>query len=131
VSVEDIARLAEEMRSNKNKERGNGDLTVLPPPSEPMAVARLFVELHCQHKHMLTVRCWNGSWWTWRTTHWSEVHERTVRSLLYHFTERALYLDAKGVRVPWAPTRRKVGDLLEALAAITASCRRILRNHAG
>jgi putative DNA primase/helicase len=123
MSVEEIARLAEEMRGNGNKgskqERGNGALTVLPPPSDPMAVARLFVELHCQREHLLTIRCWNGSWWTWRTTHWSEVHERTVRSLLYHFTENALYLDAKDVPVPWAPTRRKVGDLLEALAAIS------------
>jgi putative DNA primase/helicase len=122
MSVEEIARLAEEMRGNNNRNRGrtgNSSPSVIPAPNEPMAVARLFVELHCQHEGLLTVRCWNGSWWTWRTTHWSEVHERTVRSLLYHFTESALYLDAKGAPVPWAPTRRKVGDLLEALAAIS------------
>jgi putative DNA primase/helicase len=121
MSVEELARLAAEMGGNQGskQERGKGGLTVLPPPSEPMAVARLFVELHCQHERLLTIRCWNGSWWTWRTTHWGEVHERTVRSLLYHFTENALYLDAKRVLVPWAPTRRKVGDLLEALAAIS------------
>jgi putative DNA primase/helicase len=119
MSVEELARLAEEMRGSKNRSGGRaGKPLLLPPPNEPMAVARLFVEMHCQHERLLTIRCWNGSWWTWRVAHWSEVHERTVRSLLYHFTENALYLDAKGGPVPWAPTRRKVGDLLEALAAI-------------
>ena len=92
---------------------------LLPPPSDPMAVARLFVELHCKHERVLTMRCWGGSWWTWRTTHWAEVAERSVCSLLYHFTENAVYPDAKGMPVPWSPTRRKVGDLLDALAAIT------------
>jgi hypothetical protein len=92
---------------------------LLPPPSDPMAVARLFVEVHCKHEQVLTMRCWGGSWWMWRTTHWTEVAERSVRSLLYHFTENAVCSDAKGVPVPWSPTKRKVGDLLEALAAIT------------
>jgi putative DNA primase/helicase len=40
-----------------------------------------------------------------------------VRSLLYHFTADALYLEG-GALVPWAPNRKKVGDLFEALAAI-------------
>jgi putative DNA primase/helicase len=121
MSVEEIARLAEEMRNTKNRKHesnGGAGPSLLPPPTEPMACARLFVELHCQHDHARTMRCWGGNWWTWRTTHWVEVPERTVRSLLYHFTENALYLNGKDVPVPWAPTRRKVGDLLEALAAI-------------
>lgn len=92
---------------------------VLPSPSDPMAVARLFVELYCEHEHVLTTRCWGGSWWAWRTTHWAEVAERSVRSQLYHFTENAVHYNAEGVPVPWAPTKRKIGDLLEALAAIT------------
>jgi putative DNA primase/helicase len=96
---------------------GNGTPT-LPPPSAPMAVARMFVELHCLHDDVLTMRHWGGAWWAWRTTHWTEVDERTVRSLLYHFTENALCRSEDGP-VPWAPTRRKIGDLMEALAAIT------------
>jgi putative DNA primase/helicase len=119
MSIEELARLAEEMRGYKGRKgNGNGGPPNLPPPSEPMAVARLLVEMHCLHQEVLTIRCWGGCWWTWRTTHWGEVPERTVRSLLYHYTENAIYLDAKGVPMPWAPTRRRVGDLLEALAAI-------------
>jgi putative DNA primase/helicase len=93
----------------------------LPSPSAPMAVARRFVESCCLHDGKadeLTLRYWNGGWWTWRTTHWTAVEERTVRSSLYEFTEGAFYIDDKKEAKPWSPTRRKIGDLLEALSAI-------------
>ena len=48
--------------------------------------------------------------------HWVEVEERQVRALLYAFTEHALYHDADGEPQPWFPTRKKIGDLLEALS---------------
>jgi putative DNA primase/helicase len=92
---------------------------VLPPPTAPMTVAREFVRHCCTHNGAgLTLRYWNGGWWTWRTTHWSEVQERAVRSLLYAFTEGAFYIDDKGVAKPWSPTRKRIGDLLEALSAL-------------
>ena len=65
----------------------------------------------------LTLRYWHGGWWAWRSSYWVEIEPRTVRSLLYCFTEHALYISGKEV-APWAPTRRKIGDLLEALSAI-------------
>jgi hypothetical protein len=100
-----------------NEQTGTDDQTkVLPPPSSPMAAANIFVR-QCMHKNMLTLRHWRAGWWMWRTTHWVEVEERYVRSILYRFTEHALYLEGKNQK-PWAPTRRKIGDLLDALAAI-------------
>ena len=57
------------------------------------------------------------------TRHWAEVENRTVKSLLYTFTEHAVYADGtfKGMPItkPWQPNRRKIGDLLEALGSIT------------
>jgi putative DNA primase/helicase len=90
---------------------------LLPPPSMPMDVARVFVAEYCTHDGTLTLRHWRGGWWRWRSSHWREVQDRGVRSLLYHFTAEAFYLQ-EGALTPWAPTRKKVGDLLEALAAI-------------
>jgi putative DNA primase/helicase len=93
---------------------------VLPPPSAPMAVARQFVGSCCIHAGAakeLTLRFWHGGWWAWRTTHWVETEERTVRSLLYAFCEHAVYADGARVK-PWLPTRRKIGDLLEALSGL-------------
>ena len=93
--------------------------TLLPPPSVPMGVARVFVAECCLSDGVLTLHHWRGGWWQWRRSHWCEVEDRAVRSLLYAFTENASYLTEDGKAAPWAPTRRKIGDLLEALAAIT------------
>jgi putative DNA primase/helicase len=74
-------------------ERVNGDANdalLLPPPSEPMAVARFFIR-QCLHENRLTLRYWRGGWWMWKTTHWVEVDDGVVRSILYRFTEHALY----------------------------------------
>ena len=91
----------------------------LPPPSMPMDVARAFVEKACSSDGLLTLRHWRGGWWVWRTSCWIEAEDRAVRSVLYRFTERAVYIAGDGLSLSlWAPTRRKIGDLLEALAAI-------------
>ena len=59
-----------------------------------MQVARVFVT----HSLLVdgipdapTLRYWRGGWWVWRNSHWVEVENRTVRSLLYAFTEHAVY----------------------------------------
>jgi putative DNA primase/helicase len=93
---------------------------LLPPPSAPMAVARQFVEMCCLYNGVpdeLTLRHWCGCWWVWRTTHWVEAEPRTVRALLYAFTEHAFYRDGNDAK-PWLPNRYKIGDVLEALSAI-------------
>ena len=41
-----------------------------------------------------------------------------VRSILYRFTEHALYHDASGRLHRWAPNKRKIGDLVDALTGI-------------
>jgi putative DNA primase/helicase len=102
--------------------KGSGVVT-MPSPAMPMAVARLFVAQRCLDTGVLTLHHWRGGWWQWRMSHWCEIEDREVRSLLYAFTENARYRNAEGNLSPWAPTRHKIGDLLEALAAIT-----ILRN---
>jgi putative DNA primase/helicase len=93
--------------------------TILPSPSMPMAVARRFAKERCQHDGVLTLRHWRDCWWQWRGSYWCELEDNEVLSLLYTFTEHATYINAKGDMVPWAPTRKKIGDLQEALAAIT------------
>jgi hypothetical protein len=92
-------------------------LTLLPAPSAPIAVARLFVE-SCLSDGALTLRYWCASWWTWRTTHWTEAQPHTVRSKLYEFTADAIYLDSEGEPKPWSPNRYKISDLFEALSSL-------------
>jgi len=61
----------------------------------PMAVARTFVE-KCTHDGVLTLRHWRGGWWQWRSSHWIELEDRAVRSLLYAYTENAFYVTENG-----------------------------------
>ncbi len=120
MSVDEIARLAEEMRGNKNRERDNrsGPL-ILPPPAMPMQVARQFLN-GCMFDDGTTpkLRYWRGGWWLWRTSFWQETDDRAMRSALYKFAENAYYLGEAGIPKPWAPNRKRVGDLIDALSAI-------------
>jgi putative DNA primase/helicase len=91
---------------------------LLPPPSMPMAVARVFVARRHTEDDQLTLRYWRGAWWGWCRSHWRELEPREVRSELYAFAENGLYRNTLGDFSAWAPNRRKIGDLLEALGAI-------------
>jgi len=93
----------------------------LPPPEQPMAVARRFIADRYKRGEHVIVRRWRGGWWSWHTTHWIETDEARVRGWAYRYTENAEYTDTSGKTpktVLWAPTRYKVLNLLEALAAI-------------
>ena len=89
----------------------------LPPPSQPMAVARIFIDEEHLVENALTLRHWRGAFWLWRKTLWAELENGDVRSRLYNFTEHAIYMTNDGPAA-WAPTRHKVANVLEALAAI-------------
>jgi putative DNA primase/helicase len=94
---------------------------VLPPPSDPMAVARELVAAAYLREEQLLLRRWRGGWWTWETTHWRERDEPEVRKVAYAFTELATYYNtAKKTPAlePWEPNRYKIADLLDALAAL-------------
>jgi putative DNA primase/helicase len=95
-----------------------------PPPSDPLAVARHLIDVDSLHDPdgVLLVRWWRGSFYLWTGAHWPEVADPAIRARLYHVLEHAKYwrVDKEGDKelVAWAPTRRKIGDVLEALQAI-------------
>jgi putative DNA primase/helicase len=96
---------------------------VLPSPSAPMEVARELLGARYQHPDgvpdSMTLRHWRGGWWAWQKACWAEIEQRAMSAAAYAFTEHAGYVNKDGDRVPWAPNRRKIADLLDALAAVT------------
>jgi putative DNA primase/helicase len=116
-ALEEALESFDDIESDEESTDANGNnMVLLPSPSDPMAVARIFVG-ECLHNGILTIRHWRGGWWMWRTAHWVELEDRAVRSILYRFTERGIYV-VDGEPKPWAPTRRKIVDLADALSAI-------------
>jgi putative DNA primase/helicase len=109
---------AEQQEKREKQEQQDPPPSVLPPPSDPMQVGRAFLAKHCIRDGVPILRYWRDGWWAWRTSHWFEIDRRKVRSMLYRFTEHSTYFNAEGEARPWAPTRHKIGDLLEALGAI-------------
>jgi putative DNA primase/helicase len=94
----------------------------LPAPNEPMAVARVIANELFMRNKIPTLRHWRGGWWGWQQSHWREQELRAIKAQAYRFTEHAVYdkktPDGDTITEPWAPTRSKIGDLLEALGAI-------------
>ncbi|WP_273733365.1 DNA primase family protein [Mycolicibacterium septicum] len=92
-----------------------------PPPTEPLAVARRLYTGLRDADGIRTLLCWRGGWMLWRTTHWSEIDHAEVRSRIYRALENAVYwTETKRGRElkPWAPTRHRVANVAEAMAAV-------------
>jgi putative DNA primase/helicase len=112
-TLHDFTRNAAKNASN------NGTGPTLPAPNSPIAVARDLVKARYNHPSGHPVlRHWRGGWWEWCGSRWQEVDTRAAKAQAYRFTELANYTDDAGKTKPWAPTRHKIGDLLEALQAI-------------
>jgi len=96
---------------------------VVPPPSMPLAVARVFLDdarkgdgdLPLLRSHRATFYAWSG-------TCWPELEERALRSELYRWLEYAVWETSTGDDaefVPWARTKAKIGNVIDALGAAT------------
>jgi putative DNA primase/helicase len=99
---------------------------LLPPPSQPVLVARRFMHDCCTREDgTTTLRYWRSGWWRWLVTHWVELSDCELRSVLYLFTESAIYMHVSSRSPlavpepkPWAPTRNKITDLADALSSV-------------
>jgi putative DNA primase/helicase len=93
----------------------------LPAPSAPYEVAAVFLE----QKHLTpagerTLYSWRDTWMVWQGSHWQELTQTALDTLLYGFTARATYVSAKGDAVKWSPTPKKISDLRGALTSLCA-----------
>lgn len=105
-----------------NPANGDGaeDANLLPPPNDPMAVARALLERRIPHVHDTpTWAWWRDDFYRWEGTHWITLPTSTVEQWAYRHTEHALYegKDRRGNPAveKWAPTAPKIGHLVHAL----------------
>lgn len=95
------------------------DGELLPPPYEPMPVARHLL-LDRQVNGVLTIRRWRGGWMVWHGPAWAEAEQAAIGSWVWRALEHARYLDVNvdppKVK-PWRPNQRRVSDVTSALTA--------------
>ncbi|MCK1819477.1 phage/plasmid primase, P4 family [Streptomyces sp. XM83C] len=95
----------------------------LPPPSNPLAVARRLLPDWQTKDGRLVCRRWRGSWMRWTGTCWREMDDAQMRAHMYTRLEHATFSapgkDGEPEERDWAPTKQKISNLLDALSAIT------------
>jgi putative DNA primase/helicase len=92
--------------------------SIVPAPSAPMAVAREIVKHLYTNPDGFVLRDHRGDFYQWDGTCWPEVDRRDVRGAVYTFLEHTDFMHPKDGRTPFAPTRRKIDDVLDALRAV-------------
>ncbi len=95
---------------------------LVPPPSNPMAVARRLVAERYSDGATDLLLTWRGGFYRWDGRCWRESDEAAIRAEAYRFLEEAEYMAMTSTgpeRRPWEPTRPKIANVLEALRAVT------------
>jgi hypothetical protein len=82
--AEDVFVSFDDKDERRTQANGGDSEQVLPPPGQPMAVARVLVDTKFTIDNCLTLRHWRGSWWNWQTSHWAELEDRAVHSLIWN-----------------------------------------------
>jgi putative DNA primase/helicase len=97
----------------------NTTFSTFDSPDEPMPVARQLLEENHTTDKCTTLRYWRSGWNEWNGTVWAEAEKKAVERWAYERLEHAVYSGEDDRLKKWKPNRRKIGDLLDALAAIT------------
>jgi putative DNA primase/helicase len=87
-------------------------------PGAPLISAREFLRAHHTRQDMPTLHHQNATFYGWEKTHYTEAKTEEVRAALYAFLDEAFRPGLKpGEVVPFSPTKSKVANVMEALAA--------------
>ena len=91
---------------------------IVPPPTAPYAVAKEIYEGCRDVDGIRSLLFYRGGWQLWRTTRWSEIDSAEVRSRIYRALANAFYIKDGLEIAPWDPTRHKIANVMDAMAAI-------------
>lgn len=88
------------------------------PPGHPMPNARHFLKSRHAHAQRTLLVYQGGAFFTWGGRSYRQTEDAEVRAALYHHFESLSYINADQKLSLYAPTKKKIADLLDALAAI-------------
>lgn len=88
-------------------------------PGSPIISAREMVRIKHSHADARTLHHRDETFFRWTGTHYVESPADEMRAAIYRFLETAKRQTDKGALIPFDPTRAKVANVGEALAAVT------------
>jgi len=94
---------------------------VVPPPTQPLRVARELVHALYQAPDGLLLHDLRGDFYRYDGTCWPEMDGALVRAAAYQWLEEAVWEKVTGegsTLMPWDPTRYRITDVIDALRAI-------------
>jgi putative DNA primase/helicase len=115
-----------EQRAGEERLLGGDLRPVYPSPGAPLDVARKLFARYRTDTGLRTLLSWRGGWQRWDRTHWAELDMAKLRAEIYDVLGEVDYMRPireKGVvvdyeRTPWDPNKRKIADVIEAMAAV-------------
>lgn len=111
--------MSESIITQEEVEAARRARAVVKAPGEPMPNARLFVDSRFNHPVRSLLVFQGGEFYGWNGTCWPSIEDGHLRAQIYEHFENATYIDDKGDDKPFAPTKYKVADLIDALRAVT------------
>lgn len=84
----------------------------------PMDCARHLLRLRYRTSGGQTLWHWQSTFYEWCGTHYREISRDDIKSVVYRFLDGTCRKDDDDKLVPFNPTRSKVADVLDALAAV-------------
>jgi putative DNA primase/helicase len=85
-------------------------------PKSPLESAREFVQTHCMKAGVRTLHHHDGAFYQWTGTQYAESHKDALRAAIYRFLDDD-QASARAGSERFNPNRKKVDDVLDALAA--------------
>jgi hypothetical protein len=85
----------------------------------PLESARQLIQRRYTQVGGRAIHHQQGVFYVWDGTHYRETSRDEIRAFVYEFLDSAKCLDSNSKPVPFNPNRAKVGDVVEALAAVS------------
>jgi putative DNA primase/helicase len=116
-TAEELQAQLNEARASKSNGHALDD--AVNPPGEPMPNVRRFLADKYAHDDRDLLIHQGGQFYDWDGTCWPTVEDAALVSAFYKWFEHKSFLNEKGEPKPFAPTVRKVTDLIGAAKGIT------------
>src|SRR5215470_15597368 len=83
----------------------------------PLDSARAFIEVNYTVKGARTLQHYSGEFYCWTGMYYRKIDDDSIRSQVWYFLDSANHVLKSNIPVPFAPTSRRVTEVIDALKA--------------